>query len=373
MTIVNGKEYSNESIKKIAFYHKLFFYFLLSNLLINLLSHFFEKTAYGYYLSVYAIPVLVASILFITIPAIVTLIYLRNELKDNIVLTVLISILFFIPVLNILFVVGTISRGSKVLKAEGYRIGFLGLPWIDVMTLVRDDCCFLDKTLRSARIYYCISFVLVAVSCYLNYLCLGNIYYAIATDYFNQAERESKAYMSASAEQNYKTAVFLCEEAAKKGNDQAQYQTGRNYLDGFHLTKDAEKGAKYLSMAAEQGNVEAQVDYGICLLEGNGVRQDTEEAAELIRAAAEQGHPLAQYYLGRLLLQEGRTQNRNEGVEWLKLSAEQGVAPAQYDYGSCLFIGIGCQKNEFEGLVWIRKAAEQGYEDAENALKTLIP
>lgn len=373
----NNPFYDKESIKKIAFYHKVFLILFLLNFLINGLWAYFEKSEYGYILSVYAIPILIASILFVTFPAIVALIYLRNELKGNIVLTVIISMFLFIPFINILFAAIIISSGSKVLKAASYKVGSLGVSWKDVKELVNDGSDFWKKNLRVARVYYLITLALVAVSCFINYLYLDEIYYSIGNDYLEEGIKDSENHLSSSAESKLKTALLLYRKAAEKGNAMAQYELG----EAHSIRKEWKEAMKWYRKAAEQGHAEAQYKLGHCYLNGNGVEQDRKEAVKWWRKAAEQGYAEAQFVIGVLYTMDidnsfsyeffGVKHDYNEAIEWFLKAAEQGHAEAQYNLGRYYEQGIGVKQNKTEAVKWYHMAANQGDENAKEALKRL--
>ena len=326
----------------------MFLILFLLNFLINGLWAYFEKSEYGYILSVYAVPILIASILFVTFPAIVALIYLRNELKGNIVLTVIISMFLFIPFINILFAVIIISRGSKVLKAASYKVGSLGVSWKDVKALVNDGSDFWKKNLRVARVYYLITLALVAVSCFINYLYLDEIYYSIGNDYLEEGIKDSENHLSSSADSKLKTALLLYRKAAEKGNAMAQYELGLCYEGGIGVKKDNNEAKKWLRRAAEQGHAEAQYNLGIFYVA---------------------------YGLAGAMLNYGDKHDDDavEAIKWFSKAAEQGHAEAQFVLGSIYEKGVEgiVKQDKTEAVKWYNAAAEQGDENAKAALKQL--
>lgn len=373
----NNQFYDKESIKKIAFYHKTFLVFVLISLLIGFLWNIIERSEYGYILSVYKIPVFIAGILSLAFPAIVALVCLRKELKDNIVLTIFISIFLFIPVVNILFIVSTIVRGSQVLKDASYKVGSLGISWKDVKALLNDGSDFWKKNLRAVRVYYLIALVLVAVSCFINYLYLDEIYYSIGNDYLEEGIKDSENHLSSSADSKLKTALLLYRKAAEKGNAMAQYELG----EAHSIRKEWKEAMKWYRKAAEQGHAEAQYKLGYCYLNGNGVEQDRKEAVKWWRKAAEQGYAEAQFVIGVLYTMDidnsfsyeffGVKHDYNEAIEWFLKAAEQGHAEAQYNLGRYYEQGIGVKQNKTEAVKWYHMAANQGDENAKEALKRL--
>lgn len=336
--IKHNQFYDKDSIKKIAFYHKTFLVFVLLSLLIGFLWNIIERSEYGYILSVYEIPIFIAGVLSVALPAIVALIYLRKELKDNIVLTIIISIILFIPVVNILFIVSTIVRGSQVLKDASYKVGSLGISWKDVKALLDDGSDFWKKNLRVARVYYLITLALVAVSCFINYLYLDELYYNVGNSYMEEAKKDSEKYplLSSLSDNKFKTAVLLYKKAAEKGNTMAQYKLGECYMDGHGVEASATEAVKWFRKAAEQGYAEAQynlgmfyVAYVVGILVNNGDKHDDDvfEAIKWFSKAAEQGHAEAQNMLGSIYEEgvEGIVkQDKTEAVKWYHMAANQG-------------------------------------------------
>ena len=90
------------------------------------------------------------------------------------------------------------------------------------------------------------------------------------------------------------------------------------------------EAAKRYEEAAGRGDAEAQFQYGLCCLCGAGVRQNSAKGAKWLLKAARQGHAPAEYHLGTCYLYgRGVEENTEEAVRWIKKSAEQRFAQAQ--------------------------------------------
>ena len=78
------------------------------------------------------------------------------------------------------------------------------------------------------------------------------------------------------------------EKSALQGNDNAQYNLGVLYEEGFGL--DMDKAAKWYRKAAEQGDEEAQYRLASYLMRIAGNSEDVDSAIEWYEKAAERGH-----------------------------------------------------------------------------------
>lgn len=86
-------------------------------------------------------------------------------------------------------------------------------------------------------------------------------------------------------------------QAAEAGNQNAQYQLGKLYLQGEIVPRDIPQAAKYLTAAAEQGNPYAQYALGKSYLTGDETIPDKDQAAYWLTQSATQGHRCAQFLL----------------------------------------------------------------------------
>ena len=89
-------------------------------------------------------------------------------------------------------------------------------------------------------------------------------------------------------------------QAAEKGDPEAQYKLGLRYYDGNGVRRDYAEAVKWFTQAAEQGHAYAQYYLGICYQTGTGINQDLKQAKLWYIKAAAQGHEYAQIKLSEL-------------------------------------------------------------------------
>lgn len=103
---------------------------------------------------------------------------------------------------------------------------------------------------------------------------------------------------------DYVSAYKYFVEAARLGDNNAIYNVGYCFFNGFGVAKNYEKAFHLLSKFAEsQSNLTATSAYlcGIMLDDGgNGIKPDRKQAAEYYCKAAEVGHVWSLFKLGRL-------------------------------------------------------------------------
>jgi|GEM_PF-1430535 len=176
-------------------------------------------------------------------------------------------------------------------------------------------------------------------------------------------------------------------DAAKRGDAEAQYQLGCEYLrsvdvegHGFwSIYPDSEaEGLKWLRKAAEQGHAAAQHQlwYQYCCRLRYCPKSETHSPVNLaegikwLHKAAEQGHAAAQCDLGFFYLHgytpgmysETAVGNKAEAIKWFRKAAEQGVGMTAL--GVCYHNGDGVPEDKAEALRWYRKAADKGESNA---------
>ncbi|MBQ7529119.1 sel1 repeat family protein, partial [bacterium] len=99
-------------------------------------------------------------------------------------------------------------------------------------------------------------------------------------------------------EKDVKKGVAYFQEAAKEGDDVAQFNLAIRYFQGKDgLKKDYAQAIKWLTESAEQGNGDAQCLLAACYREGKGVEKDEKKADELVIEAAEYYNKIALEYV----------------------------------------------------------------------------
>lgn len=121
-------------------------------------------------------------------------------------------------------------------------------------------------------------------------------------------------------------AVSLFQDAALRGDPDAQYGLAVLYKEGRGVPKSMVDAALWMGRAALSKNVAAETEYGVMLFNGEGVAKNEQAAAAMFRRAAEKGGAVAQNRLARLYF-VGRGVQRDlvEGAKWTILSTAQGL------------------------------------------------
>lgn len=159
------------------------------------------------------------------------------------------------------------------------------------------------------------------------------------------------------------------QDAADKGDADAQYHLAECYAVGTGVTPDAAKAATWYAKAAQQGHAQAQCVLGACYAEGRGVEQDYCQALAWFSKAARRGHSEAQTHLGnRHANGEGVPLDLETAVKWYRMAANKGYAEAQYLLGVCCIEGQGTEQNLTEAVGLFRGAVDQGHVGAMTSL-----
>ena len=88
----------------------------------------------------------------------------------------------------------------------------------------------------------------------------------------------------------YLTALKLAQDAAAKGEPQANTLIGRIYDDGLGVPKDERKAVEYFKRASDMGDVQGAFALGIAYAQGRGVKKDFRTAANFFEKAALTGN-----------------------------------------------------------------------------------
>ena len=89
--------------------------------------------------------------------------------------------------------------------------------------------------------------------------------------------------------ENLPQAVAACQQAAKSGDAQAQYELGQFYYDGKSTPKDLAQALNYFEQASLQGHAEAQYHLGLMFFRGEGVPANNIQAYIVLKMAAVNG------------------------------------------------------------------------------------
>jgi TPR repeat protein len=156
---------------------------------------------------------------------------------------------------------------------------------------------------------------------------------------------------------------------AERGDADAQFELGLQFLTGANLPQNQEEGVKWLEKAANQGHLKAQHVYGSLFEDGLGVEQDSAKAAEWYLKAAEGGLAMAQhaiavaYEIGR-----GVEKDTAKAAQWFQRAAGQNYPPSMTAFASKLEKGEGVEKDAARAALLNLKAAKLDFTPAMSRL-----
>ena len=98
-----------------------------------------------------------------------------------------------------------------------------------------------------------------------------------------------------SAEDWSKEPLVVVQQAAQKGEADAQLTLATKDFVGDGVVQDSKQAVLWLRRAAEQGNARAQFNLGAMLADGKVVAKDDKLAVAWYQKAAKQGYAAAQF------------------------------------------------------------------------------
>jgi len=140
----------------------------------------------------------------------------------------------------------------------------------------------------------------------------------------------------------------------------------------------------WYQQAAEKGNAEAQSGLGMLYFQGKGVKQSDKLAIKWLIESAKQGRKSAQHNLAVMYLEGiGVEKNYKKSFEWFSRAAKQDYAPSQKSLSNFYRKGLGVEKNTKLADTWFERSKMSGpYNDGlslykkgdyESAFKLLKP
>ncbi|MGQ3892406.1 tetratricopeptide repeat protein [Legionella sp. CNM-4043-24] len=169
------------------------------------------------------------------------------------------------------------------------------------------------------------------------------------------------------AKKNTDTARRYFIDAAKNGNDIAQYALGMQFLESRD-SRNKKMGVIWLSKSADKGNIKAQYELGQMYATGGVVAQDSVKAKALLEGAASKNYIPAMLSLGNMAAKEGDFQTAKD---WLSRAADSKNPDAQRSLASLYLDDKGPFYNSQTGVSLLTEAARQGSSDAQLALSRL--
>ena len=146
-------------------------------------------------------------------------------------------------------------------------------------------------------------------------------------------------------------------EKAEGGDLQAQYLTGKLYLDGPVLIPDSVEALYWFEQAAKQGHSAAQYAAGKILLSPDPEVHNPELGIQWLESAAQNKNGYAAYRMGKEYL-KGKIvpKDSTKAMDYFTQSAEAGNQHAQYALGK-LYLEKHDQK---QAHYWFTQSAAQG-------------
>jgi len=89
--------------------------------------------------------------------------------------------------------------------------------------------------------------------------------------------------------ENLPQALATCQQVARSGDAQAQYELGQFYYDGKGAPKDLTQALNYFEQASLQGQADAQYHLGLMFFRGEGVPANNIQAYIVLKMAAVNG------------------------------------------------------------------------------------
>jgi hypothetical protein len=129
---------------------------------------------------------------------------------------------------------------------------------------------------------------------------------------------------------------------AAKGDAEALFVVGYEYITGGLVTKNEQTGFNYIKQSAEKGYVDAMYNLGVLYDRGIGVEKDLKKAFCWYEKAATAGDHRAQYNAGHMYFNGiGTLMDFEKAFYWFQKSAAGGDDLAQHAVGLCYKKGDG--------------------------------
>lgn len=162
-------------------------------------------------------------------------------------------------------------------------------------------------------------------------------------------------------------------EAAKNGNNEAEYLIGYEYIQGEIVDKNINEGIAWLTRAYDHGNDKAAQVLLSFYINGEYVERDYNKAFQIAKKFAEQNIPWGLSSLGTLY-SEGLGCDKNDvlAFKYTKKAADLNYIPALCVMGNFYHNGIGVGKNDEKAYEYLKTAADNGFPPAYFDLGTMF-
>ena len=171
----------------------------------------------------------------------------------------------------------------------------------------------------------------------------------------------------------------LFDKLAQQKNPYGYICVGRCFLDGVHVSQDAQTAVQWFTKAATECNSAlGKVWLGRCSLEGNGIAADATIAFAWFQQAAEQNCKEGEYWFAKCNMEgKGTSVNKEVAIKWYQQAAGNGDSRAAFDLGmhyyheenkqsDTLWPSISLGKQSSGHVIdWLKKAAHLGHPEAQ--------
>lgn len=176
-----------------------------------------------------------------------------------------------------------------------------------------------------------------------------------------------------STEYDFEKGFALLKEAAKEGNEYAQYKLGRILIVNEFREGNIDEGVYWLEKSCEQGNQYAQYYLGKQYLGNGKVNENYTRAIHLLSESAKQGNKYAMYSLAcQYLFTDNFKDKIKDGLELLENSANKHFAPAEKMLAFIILKGELLPKDEKRAFNLLLHSVSIGDDKAEYALAKLL-
>lgn len=173
-------------------------------------------------------------------------------------------------------------------------------------------------------------------------------------------------------QQNYQTALAWYQAAAAKGNANALNTIGSLYYEGLGVGQNFATALQWFQRAAARGDANAENDTGLMYDYGLGVARDYATALHWYQLSAAQGNGYAQSNIGYMHdYGHGVPQDDAVARQWYQWSAAQGNEYGEYNLGYTYEHGRGVPPDDATALKLYQLAAAQGNSTARYSVGTM--
>lgn len=160
---------------------------------------------------------------------------------------------------------------------------------------------------------------------------------------------------------DYKKAMRLFLQAAKKGHAKSMTDIGYMHEKGFGTQKNSEEAFKWYERAAEKGESMALNNLGWMYSQGRAVERDYVKAVRLYRRAIALGEPLAMTNLGWMYeTGKGVEQDNSKAFGYYKQAADAGDLQGLHNSGWMYASGRGTKRDPAKGADAVYRAIQKG-------------